>query len=65
MNHRSVVTILVTRTMYTKICAKEQKRSKINDFNSPRNKLLIVLDYFSNKIEEDFYILNPESINPS
>ena len=51
--------------MYTPSCARVPKKSKIKDFNSNRNEPLIVLDYWSKSIEEDFHICNPENINIS
>ena len=37
--------------------------TKIKDFNSPSNKPLIVLDYWSKNIEEDFHLRNSDNIN--
>ena len=50
--------------VYTKLC-KCDKKSKIKDFNSPMNKPLIVLYYWSKKIEEDFHLHKPDKINLS
>ena len=44
---------------------KEFQKSIIKDYNSPSNKLLIVLDYWSNKIEEDFHLCNSDCIKLS
>ena len=41
------------------------EKYKINDFNSPRNETLIVLEYWSKKIEEYFHLSNPDNINLS
>ena len=49
------------KCLYTK-CVK---KGKINYFNIPRNKPLIVLDYWSKKIEEDFHLRNHDNINIS
>ena len=63
--HRSVGNYLVHKSyVYTNLC-KCAKKSKIKDFNIPRNKPLIVLDYWSKNIEEDFHICNPDNINLS
>ena len=48
----------------TNLC-ESTKTSKIKDFNSPRNKPLIILDYWSNNIEEHFHLRNPDNINIS
>ena len=40
-------------------------KTKIKDFNSPRNDPLIVLDYWSNNIEEYFHLRNPDNIDLS
>ena len=45
--------------VYTKLC---KCLKKIKDFNTPRNKPLIVLDYWSKKIEEYFHLHNPDNI---
>ena len=50
--------------VYTKLL-KCAQNSQIKDFNSPRNKPLIFLEYWSNNIEEDFHLRNPENINLS
>ena len=39
------------------------QKNKIKDFNSPRNKPLVVLDFWSKNIEEYFYLRNPANIN--
>ena len=39
--------------------------TKIKDFNSPSNKPLIVLDYWSKNSEEDFDIHHPSNMNIS
>ena len=44
---------------------KSAEKSKINDFNSPRNKPLIILNYWSKNIEEYFHLRNPDNINLS
>ena len=49
------------RTIYTPSFARVSK-SKIKYFKSPRNKPLIILDYCSKKIEEDFNLHNPGRI---
>ena len=41
------------------------QKTKIKDFNSPRNEPLIVLDYWLNKIEEYFHLRNLDNINLS
>ena len=65
MYHRSVGNHIVHEDyVYTKLCKSAQK-SKIKDFNSPTNEPLIVIDYWSKKIEEDFRICNPDNINIS
>ena len=55
-------TILATKTTYTPSCESVPKKNQINDFNSPRNEPIIVLDYWSNNIEEDFHLRNPNNI---
>ena len=45
----------------TNLC-ESTKTSKIKDFNSPRNKPLIILDYWSNNIEEHFHLRYPDNI---
>ena len=50
--------------VYTKLI-KSAKKSKIKDFNIPRNKPLIVLGYWWNNIQEGFHLRNPANINPS
>ena len=47
--------------IYTKLW-KCTKKNQINDLNSPRNEPIIVLDYWSNNIEEDFHLRNPNNI---
>ena len=65
MYHRSVRThIFLENYVYTKLF-KSSEKSKIKDCNSPRNKPLIVLDYWSNNIEEYFHQRNPDNINIS
>ena len=65
MHHSSVGTHLVHENcIYTKLF-KCTKKAKIKDFNSPRNEPLIVLDYWSNNIEEYFHLRNPDNINLS
>ena len=65
MYHRSVGNHIVHEDyVYTKLCKSAQK-SKIKDFKSPRNEPLIVLDYWSKKIEEYFHLCNPDNINIS
>ena len=44
---------------------KECQKSKIRYLKSPRNKPLIILVYWSKKIEEDFNLHNPDRINLS
>ena len=44
---------------------QEFQKSKINEFNSPRNNPLIFPDYWSKKTEEDFNLRNPDNINLS
>ena len=51
--------------MYTPSCSIMEKKLNIKDLNSPRNEPLIVLDYWSNKTEEDFNLCNSENINIS
>ena len=41
---------------------KSSEKSKIKDFNSPRNYALLVVDYWSKKIEENFHLNNPGNI---
>ena len=48
--------------VYTNLCNSAEK-SKIKDFNCPRNEPRIIIDYWSNKIEEDFNLHNPDNIN--
>ena len=47
--------------VYTKLC-NCSKKTNIKGFNSPGNKLLIVLDYCSKNIEEYFHLRKPENI---
>ena len=47
--------------VYTKLC-KSAEKSKIKDFNRPRNEPLIILDYCSKNIEEDFHLHSSENI---
>ena len=47
---------------YTKLCNCSKKNK---DFKSPRNKPLIVLDYWPENIEEYFRLCNPDNINLS
>ena len=44
---------------------KSAEKSKINYFYNPRNKPLIILNYWSKNIEEYFYLCNPDNINLS
>ena len=65
MYHRAVVTHLVTITTYTPSYKRAKKPTKIKDFKSPRNYPLIVLDYWSKKLEEYFHLNNHNRINIS
>ena len=49
--------------MNTPSCASVPKKPKIKDFNSPRNKPLIVLDYWPKNTEEYFNLHNTDKIN--
>ena len=51
-----------TITAYAQGCASVPK-IKINYFNSPRNKPLIVLGYWSKNIEVYSRLCNPDNIN--
>ena len=65
MYHRSVGNHIVRDNYtYTKLCKSDEK-SKIKDFNSPRNQPLIFLDYWSNYIKGGFHLCNPYNINIS
>ena len=50
--------------VYTNLC-NCPKKEKIKDFNSPRKKPLIVLDYWPKKIEEYFHLRDPGNVNLS
>ena len=44
---------------------QEFKKPKTKDFNSPRNKPTIVIDYWSKKVEGYFHLRNPDTFNIS
>ena len=50
--------------VYTKLC-KCAKKTKIKYFKSPSNDPLIVLDYQSKNIEEDFHPHKTDNVNLS
>ena len=54
--------ILHSMNMYTPSCAIFLK-IKTKDLNSPRNKLLIFIDYWLKNTEEYFHLRNPGNIN--
>ena len=50
--------------VYNKLC-KSSEKSKIKNFNSPRNKPLIFIGYWSKNIEEYFHLNKTDKINLS
>ena len=65
MYHCSVVTHIGQENyVYTNLC-NISETYKIKDVKIPRNKPIMVLDYWSNNIEEDFHLRNPDNINLS
>ena len=63
MYHCSVGTHLGHKNyIYTKLCKCSQK---IKDFKISSSEPLVVLDHWSNKIEEYFHLVNPDNNNLS
>ena len=61
MYHYSPGTYIVHGNyIYTNMC-KSSGNSKIDDLNIPKNEPLLVLEYWSKKIEEKIHLCNPDN----